>query len=580
MKQGRLRTLGALVLTATVVLLAGEPLAAQAKPLLGKLAGVVRDNAGTPQMGASVELSPEAAGGVAPLSLLTNTRGMFQGDKLAPGFYTVRVTLAGFLPTLEKHVRVAANLTTVLRVELQSMYASLDQLRRMPTNSPANPDEWKWVLRSASSMRPVLEWIDAPDSVSTLQVENRRPEVPRVRMEFTNGARRPVSASNIAPTPATAVAYDHKLAGAGNLIFAGQMNYDSDAPGGGIATVWMPTGSLGAGPHTALVMREAKMGPDTRSFRGVRLDQGGAVAVGDRLLLRYGGEYVLVGLGAAASSLRPRAELSYRVSQDWYTEVVFASMPSGPVPLEAIGTETGGTLTGALNELDSFPALLFRDGHPVLQNGLHEEVSANRKIGTRGALQFAGFHDDNRHVAVYGQGGTLPAADYFQDYFSNRFAYDGGASGSWGARVAFRQKLEGDIELTAVYSFGSALAPGNEVDDPLRDVLHSVPLHSVGAGVSGKLPRLGTRVQVGYKWISGAVVSRLDGYGESLYQMDPYFHLMVRQPLPKWALGKWEAIADCDNLLAQGYVSANSRDGHVILVPAFRTFRGGLSVQF
>ncbi len=581
MKQGRLRTLGALVLTATVVLLQVKPAAAQAKPLVGKLAGVVRDSAGTPQMGASVELSPETAVGVSSLSLLTNTRGLFQGDKLVPGFYTVRVTLAGFLPTLEKHVRVTANLTTVVRVELQSMYASLDQLRRMPSNSAPNPDEWKWVLRSASSMRPVLEWVDMPDSVSTLQVESRRPEVPRVRMEFTNGARRPVSASNIAPTPATAVAYDHKLAGAGNLIFAGQVSYDNDAPGGGIATVWMPAGSLGAGPHTALVMREAKIGPDGPSFRGARLDQGGAVALGDRLLLRYGGEYVLVGLGAAASSFRPRAELSYRISQGWYTELVFASMPSGPVPLEATGTEAGEVLTAALNELDSFPALLFRNGRPVLQNGLHEEVSANHRIGARRSLQFAGFHDDNRHVAVYGQGGALlPAADYFQDSFSNRFAYDGGASGSWGARVAFRQKLEGDTELTVLYSYGSALTPANDVDGPLRDVLHAIPLHSVGAGISGKVPRLGTKVQAGYKWIGGAVVSRLDGYGESLYQMDPYFHLTVRQPLPKWALGKWEAIADCDNLLAQGYVSANSRDGHAVLVPAFRTFRGGLSVQF
>jgi len=35
-----------------------------------------------------------------------------------------------------------------------------------------------------------------------------------------------------------------------------------------------------------------------------------------------------------------------------------------------------------------------------------------------------------------------------------------------------------------------------------------------------------------------------DGYGESLFQMDPsYLHLVVRQPLPKFALGRWEAIA-------------------------------------
>ena len=102
----------------------------------------------------------------------------------------------------------------------------------------------------------------------------------------------------------------------------------------------------------------------------------------------------------------------------------------------------------------------------------------------------------------------------------------------------------------------------------------------MGAGISAKVPRLGTKVKAGYKWVSGITVSSVDGYGESLFQTDPYLHLMFRQPLPKFALGRWEAIADCNNLLAQGYVSTGSRDGRVVLVPAFRTFRGGLSVQF
>jgi carboxypeptidase family protein len=582
-KQERLRILGALVLSVVVSSLGTIPAAAQAKPVLGRLAGVVRDAAGTPQMGASVELVSEIAGLAPTRSLLTNTQGIFRGDKLPPGLYTLRVTLAGFLPTLEKHVRVSPNLTTVVRVELESMYASLDQLRRMPSSSTADPEDWKWVLRSASTVRPVLEWMGGNGNagkVSTISVENRRPDVPRVRMEFTNGARRPVSASNIAPSPATAVAYEQDLGGMSRLIFAGQISYDEDAPGGGVATVWLPTGTLGAGPHTALVLREAKIGPGGPTFRGVRLDQGGALALGDRLLLQYGGEYVLVGLGAAASSLRPRAELSYRVAENWNTALIFASMPSGPPPLEAAQGQSGGVLTAALNELDAFPTLLLRASHPVLQSGWHEEIAADRKIGSRGNLQFAGFHEDNRHTAVFGRGGLLPGSEYFQDYFSSGFTYDGGPSSSWGARVAFRERLAAGTELTTLYSFGGALAPTNDPEGALRDVLRSMPRHSLGARISTKVPRFGTKIQAGYKWLSGAAVSRLDGFGESLYQMDPYLHLAVRQPLPKWALGKWEAIADCDNLLAQGYVSTSSRDGRVTLIPAFRTFRGGLSVQF
>ena len=581
MKQERLRILGALILTVMVSSFVAIPAAAQAKPVPGKLAGVVRDAAGTPQMGASVELISEAVGVAATRGFLTNTQGMFRGDKLAPGFYTVRVTLAGFLPTLEKHIRVTSNLTTVVRIELESMFASLDQLRRMPASSTAEVDDWKWVLRSASAMRPVLEWVDSDTlSVSTISGESGRPYVPRMRMEFTDGARRPTSASSIASSPATAVAYEQKLGGTSKMLFAGQVSYDGDAPAGGIATVWLPTGTLGAGPHTALVLREARLGPVGPTFRGIRLDQGGALAFGNRTILRYGGEYVLVGLGAAASSLRPRAELDVRLNDDWSTAFVFASLPNGPGPLEANDTRSGGALAAALNELDAFPALLWRQGRPVLQKGLHEEMSAERKIGGRGKVQIAGFHDDNRHVAVFGRGSDLPVADYFQDNFSTGFAYDGGSASNWGTRVAFREKLDDDVELTAVYSFGGALAPSADEDDLLRDALRHAQRHSLGAAISAKVPRLGTKVQAGYKWVNGVSVSSVDSYGESLFQMDPYLHLIVRQPLPRFALGRWEAIADCNNLLAQGYVSTNSRDGRVVLVPAFRSFRGGLSVQF
>jgi hypothetical protein len=296
--------------------------------------------------------------------------------------------------------------------------------------------------------------------------------------------------------------------------------------------------------------------------------------------LRYGGEYVLVGLGASASSLRPRAELNVRFSGDWTAALIFASMPSGPVPLEASDSQPGGALAAALNELDAFPALLWRSGRPVLQSGWHEEIAAERKIGSRGKLQVAGFHDDNRHMAIFGRGNDLPVSDFFQDYLSNGFAYDAGSSSSWGTRAAFREKLDGGMELTAIYSFGGALTPSDVPDDLLRDLLRTAPRHSLGAGISGKVPHLRTKVQAGYKWVSGVTISHVDSYGESLFQMDPYFHLSLRQPLPKFALGRWEAIADCNNLLAQGYVSTNSRDGRIVLVPAFRTFRGGLSLQF
>jgi hypothetical protein len=577
-KQGRHRVLGALVLAAICVSVGAGVAAAEPKSVSGKLAGVVRDTAGTPQMGASVEVIPEATGILSTVDLLTNTQGIFRGERLAPGFYTVRVTLAGFLPSLEQHVRITANLTTVVRIQLESMFTSLEQLRRQPSSVNIETDDWKWVLRSASVARPVLQWIDE-DSADPADARAKSRRSPHMQLEFTEGALRPGSVSNLASSPATAFAFEQQLGGTSRLVVAGQMSHEDEASAGGIATIWLPTGSLGAGPHTALVMREARLGPAGPTFRGVRIDQGGTLALGDRMALRYGGEYVLVGLGTAASSIRPRLELDTHISEMWGAALIYASEPGAPGALEP-GEGEQGSLTAALNELDAFPALLWRRGHPALQGGMHEELAAERKLGANGKLQIAAFHDDNRHVAVFGRGNNLPAADYFQDYFSNGFAYDGGSSSSWGGRVAFRQKLDGDVELTTVYSFGGALVPGEAADEVLRADLRTASRHSLGASISARVPHLGTKMNVGYKWINGATVTRVDGYGESLFQLEPYMHVGVRQALPKFGPGRWEAIADCNNLLAQGYLTLNSRDGHAVLVPAFRSFRGGLSLQF
>src|SRR5580700_4291964 len=575
--------MGGLVLAAAFSLLGANPAVAQLKSVQGILSGVVRDTAGTPQLGATVEVIPESVvAATAPgIGFFTNTQGVFRSERLAPGFYTVRVTLAGFLPTLETHVRVSANLTTLVRIQLESMFASLEQLRRAPSAAASEADDWKWVLRSASSARPVLQWVeDDPISAAAMGSDSIPVEPVRGRLEFMDGARKPGSVSNLPASPATAFAYDQRLGLSSRLLLAGLMSYDGESPAGGIATVWLPTGSLGAGPHTALVLRESKLGDLGPTFRGVRIDQGGSLVFGSRAVLEYGGEYVLVGLGRSASSLRPRLQLDARISDDWHGSLIFASMPTGPEPLETLDGETENTLAAAVNELDGFPVLMWRAGRPVLESGFHEEVAAERKLGARGRLQVAAFHEDDTHVAVFGRGSNLPVGDFFQDVYSNGFSYDGGSSSSWGTRAVYREKLSDDVELTVLYAFAGALTPSSAAAGPLRELLRTAGRHSVGAKVSGRVPRLGTRVSAGYQWIGGATLTRVDSFGETLFDMEPYFHIGVHQRLPKFGPGRWEANAECDNLLAQGYVTLNSQDGRVTLMPAFRTFRGGLSLQF
>ncbi len=77
----------------------------------------------------------------------------------------------------------------------------------------------------------------------------------------------------------------------------------------------------------------------------------------------------------------------------------------------------------------------------------------------------------------------------------------------------------------------------------------------------------------------GTALSPLDAFGEAAYQIDPNLHLSFRQPLPGLN-GRWEALADFSNLLAQGYVTVNGQDSRMQFVPILRSFRGGVSFQF
>ena len=92
--------------------------------------------------------------------------------------------------------------------------------------------------------------------------------------------------------------------------------------------------------------------------------------------------------------------------------------------------------------------------------------------------------------------------------------------------------------------------------------------------------KIGPSIITSYKWLGGPTVSQQDAYGESMYRIDPYLSVQIHQRLPNFIPGHAELVADCGNLLGQGYVALNTSDGGVVLVPTYRYFRGGLSFQF
>ncbi|HTP35409.1 MAG TPA: carboxypeptidase-like regulatory domain-containing protein [Candidatus Acidoferrales bacterium] len=550
--------------------LAGSPNGAS------RISGVVVDPAGTPQMGAAVVVSSERLNSGSPLELRTNDRGRFATAPLPVGLYSVRVTLAGYLPAMEQHVEVDAEHGTLLQIVLGTVFSSFEKMRR-GADQPVNADDWTWVLRSSAATRPVLRWQD--DSAAngsgglTYSSDTSGAQKLRARLELQSGADHPGSIGALSDSPGTAFAYDLGLGGEARLVMAGEYSEEDGASAGSIAAEWLPTGTIGAGPITTVLVRESRLGPAGPMFRGMRLSHEDALAVGDKLSVRYGADLVVAGFNGTTTSLRPRAELAWQLSPAWQISAFAATHPWQEP------SRSADSLQSALDTLDAYPTLLIRGGRPVLADGLHEELAIDHALNARAELIASVFHDLSSHTAVIGRGG-MGSPDFLQDYFSDAFAYDGGSTSSAGARLVFRDKITNNLTTTVVYAYAGALAPNGVVSGDLREELATRYRQSAAAALTTTVPRLRTKLTTSYKWLSGPAVSRQDPYGESLYHIDPYLSLEIRQPVPYVFSGRMEVQADMGNLLAQGYVPISTSDGSVVLVPSYRYFRGGLSLQF
>ena len=555
-------SLGWVVLAA---LLSAAPAAGQARD--GRLAGVVLDFAGQPQMGATVWVASEGPRASNTVRARTNSVGRFLVDKLPVGAYSIRVTLAGFLPTLSRNVVVSANATTVLKLELDSVFSTVAQMRR-PPKAGSEPDDWDWVLRSSASTRPVLRWRDGDDDSTAGDGASPR-RSPRAKVELTSGGTEP---GVVSPLTQSSFAYDQPIGMYGKLFLAGQFSYDS-AGTAGLATTWAPFGSSADAPRTTVAMQQYRLGQQGEMLRTLRSEQAGSVHLGGWLTIHYAAEYVWVSFQDSSSALHPRADITMQLRDGWTATLFGGSLPSR-------GQFVAADLDSAMSQLGVFPAVMFHGGRPMIDNEWHEEVRLEHRVRKNGQLSVAGFRDQSAHSAVFATSVSGDATPL--DALPIAHAIDGGSISTYGARAAFRQKLSDSLQAAVIYAWSGALSADDTLDgSAVRALLKERSRNSVAVKIAGRLPRTGTRFAAAYKWVDGLDVSRQDPYGESLYDVDPFLSVSFRQALPVVIRGgRLEAVADLLNVLGEGTVYRNTAEGRLGLTPAPRILRGGLSFQF
>src|SRR5271170_6474430 len=144
---------------AALILSAPMALPATDTPRSGSIAGVVRNSSGVPQMGATVFLFNRSEKLLQ--QVITNERGLFGFALLTPDLYSVRVSLASFVPALKQKIAVQPGMQSLLYVNLASVLSSIELVYAKPGEGALMSDDWKWVLKESAATRPVLRLLDS-----------------------------------------------------------------------------------------------------------------------------------------------------------------------------------------------------------------------------------------------------------------------------------------------------------------------------------------------------------------------------------------------------------------------------------
>src|ERR1035438_5193748 len=128
------KTAVALMLGLVVLSVPRVSRAAPKVQLSGTIVGRVADSSGTPRMGATVQLYDRQEHAFE--RVLSDDRGEFRFLGLFPDVYSVRVTLATFVPALRTGILVQPGMRSLLAVDLSALFSSI-QLSYPPIDRSA-----------------------------------------------------------------------------------------------------------------------------------------------------------------------------------------------------------------------------------------------------------------------------------------------------------------------------------------------------------------------------------------------------------------------------------------------------------
>ncbi len=586
--------------------------AATASQFTGKIVGLVKNASGVAQMGATVVLMNRFE---KPLySAMTDERGAFGFDALGADVYSVRVTLASFMPAFRQNISVAPGVERYLSIQLATLFSSVELFYSPPPGTFLMSEQWRAALRSSMSTRPVLRALPDWDPLAKGQTTKTNARVfsdTRGMFKLSSGDENTSNSLGSQTDLGTAFAVGTSLFGRNQVQVSGNVGYGlaNGIPTAGFRTSYQreatsPLGFDVPNPQVSLTMRQLYL--PMRAGMAIGSASAGAPALrtlsatvadryqlGDTVLLEYGATMDSVQFIERLNYLSPYARLTWDGKSIGTVRAAFSSgFP--PVDLLMTGSGQDAEMQREVSTLALFPRITRRNGTTQAQRVENFELSYSKRLGT-GELFATVYREgvSNAGLSMLGGSAELLGQELVPDLASNASVFNIGGYYRNGFVVGWTQSLGGDWKWSSGYGLGGVLRTDQHdvvLTDKLtteaaslRDSIRQQQRNFASMKLSGTLPRVGTRLYTSYLWTDYRTLTpyhaSLTGQGLA----EAGWNLGFKQPVPGFLgmPGRLEINADMRNLLAQGYVPIRSSTGQTMwLIPTPKQVRGGLSFIF
>lgn len=579
-------------------------------PVTGDLLGSVMDSSNTPQMGATVLLFNKYERLIA--KALTTPDGRFAFTGLAADLYSVRVSLASFLPASRNRIAVKAGFDSLLQIHLATLFSNVELTYAVPTSGMT--EDWKWVLRSSPATRPITRLLAESSAPSNSQLHPRIFSGTHAMLSVSGGDGGLIDSDSAQSDLGTGFALATNVMGKNQIQVGGNLGQNTafGPTAMGLCAIYSrdQDGGFGEPPEVTFTLSQFAlagaefMGQNTAQSAGF---SGSLAAVRtmslsvyevadptDNLHLEYGvtGESVDYLQHTARVSPFARATFDGGPLGDLIAAYSDGGRPdelAAHQPMKVANDSTAGQdLAGTANILARLPQLSERNGQLELQRTQNMELGYV-KTGPSRTYSFSAFHEDvsNGRINVAGDVSALDSGDLLSDGASMTSTFNVGHYNRNGYLASVDQRVTASLDLAVAYGrMGGFTGDANGLveSSAVQERFLVLKNHNLASANLGfRAPVSGTRISANYGWFdSNAVIPRHVFTTQNTY-VQPGLNVIIRQPLPSLfgMPGRLELTADLRNLLAQGYLPLYADDGRrLLIVQSPRAIRGGLNFIF